>query len=309
MLRPTSAIPWRDVVAIHRLHTPLPVAYVCYALWGAAYATTAPAGILHLTVLAALVGNLLIFTAGLALNSLVDTASDQLHAEKNHLAHAVARRGRTTVMAYVVAEAALGTLLLAVASAVTQHVLPIVAGGAAVVAHLLYNLDPIRLKHRGLVGALMFGLASATLPGLASYGVLRASADTPDWLILTGLGVLSCGRTAWWSVPDLDADRRAGAATTAVRRGPVTAALIACLIMAAGLIVTGCGLGIRYGAAWAVVGVLVHAWVLLVAVTPLVRRDGHYLPSSRWMRTQALTLVTVGEMVLLAVPLLAPVLA
>jgi 4-hydroxybenzoate polyprenyltransferase len=293
--------PWRDLVVIHRLEFPFPVSYLAQASWGACLAATSAGQLLDMPVLLAILANLVLVTSGLALNVAVDVRTDSRHQDKHYLASAVTRLGRDRVLRWVVGETVAGLALATVVSVWTGHW--IVAGSAVVIVglHLLYNVEPVRLKRRGFAGVAVFGLSVVTMPCLLSYGAIRPTVDAPVWLIAAGLGVMAVGRTVWWSVPDRAADTATGMVTPAVRHGAGRALAAACLLMAAGLVLLGWGLWWRYGLAWALLGTAMYGVFLGNALT-LFRRE---VPSAVRLRTRALPLIMVGDVLVALIALTA----
>jgi lycopene elongase/hydratase (dihydrobisanhydrobacterioruberin-forming) len=116
------------------------------------------------------------------------------------------------------------------------------------------------------------------------------------------LGLYSAGRTAWWSVPDVDADRKAGAGTPSGRHGVARTTARSCLMMLTGLIALVGGLTWRYGPTWSI-ATLVHVVVLLIAAGPVLPARWQASPITVWMHTRLLFLVVLGEVLILAVPL------
>lgn len=291
----------RDLVVIHRLEFPFPVSYLAQASWGACLAVTSAGQLLDAVALLAILANLVLITAGLALNNAVDVRTDARHQDKHYLASAVTRFGRDRAFRWVAGETALGLALATVVSVRTGHWL--VAGSAVVIVvlHLLYNVEPVRLKRRGFAGAVVFGLSVVTVPCLLSYGAFRPTVDASVWLVAVGLGVMAAGRTVWWSVPDRAADIATGMATPTVRHGAVRALASACLIMAAGLVLLGWGLWWRYGPGWALAGMAMYGAFLGTALTQF-RRD---VPNAVRMRKRLLPLVMVGDVLLVPIALTA----
>lgn len=292
---------WRDIVVIHRLEFPFPVSYLAQASWGACLAVTSAGQLLDAPALLAIVANLLLVTAGLALNTAVDVRTDSRHQDKHYLASAVTRFGRDRALRWATTEMA-GALALAIlVTSWTGHWL--VAGSAIVIVvlHLLYNVEPVRVKRRGFLGVAVFGLSVVTMPCLLSYGAIRSTVDGSVWLIAVGLGVMAAGRTVWWSVPDRAADIATGMATPTVRHGAVRALASACLIMAAGMVLLGWGLWWRYGPAWALAGVAMYGAFLGIALTRL-RRE---MPSAVLLRKRAMPLVMVGDVLVVLIALAA----
>jgi 4-hydroxybenzoate polyprenyltransferase len=164
---------------------------------------------------------------------------------------------------------------------------------------LLYNLEPVRLKRRGLVGVTAFCLAVGVLPFLVSYHSVRPGLDAPIGAILAGQGLLAVGRMTLWSVPDRAADAGTGMRTPPVRYGAGPTLVLSCALMVAGLAATGWGVWWDFGAGWAIPAVAPHAVFLGGAV-----RSAGYGDSGR-MRRRDMPLVTIGELILAAIPLLA----
>ncbi|WP_186382737.1 UbiA family prenyltransferase [Amycolatopsis rhizosphaerae] len=309
MPQPTDSRILHDFLVIHRWQWPLPVAYLCYAGWGIAYAAPGLDHIPLLATVAVILANLFLFASGLALNTIADIDTDSRHGDKNYLTKAVFRVGVVRTRRWVTGEIAAG-LACAVSSAfLTGRPLVFVYAVTTAILHWSYNVEPVRLKHRGFPGAIAFGACSAALPCLTAFTAVAAGAGLPGLpvlLVFLGLGVLSGGRTAWWSVPDAEADAAAGAATPTVRHGTRRAVGLSCLIMLAGLVLIASGLRALSGPLWAIAGIAPHLLVLAFAARPLLATEhGDLLPSSAWLRTRGLPLVTLGEVVLLGVPLAA----
>lgn len=296
-----------DVAAVHRLQGPLPVAYVCYALWGAAYVAGQLRQLATGQVVAAAVANVLLLMAGLALNTLADMNDDRHDGGKNALVAAARRIGRTRLWRWVIVEGAAGLVLAGGVTVTTGRWLPTVAGLLTAGAHWLYNWGPAPqhrgFKHRGFSGAVVFGMTTGTLPCLLSAGAIRSDIPANVWLMFLGLGLYSAGRTAWWSVPDVEADRAVGAGTPSGRHGVARTAARSSLIMLAGLLTLAVAPAWRYGPWWACAAV-VHLVVLAIALGPVLPTPRlQDAPIARWLRTHLLDMVVVGEALILAVPL------
>jgi 4-hydroxybenzoate polyprenyltransferase len=295
---------WRDLVVIHRLEFPLPVTYLCYATWGACFATGDAGRLADGPILLAFVANALLILAGLALNVAADVRTDELHRDKSYLAGAVRRVGRRRVYGLAAAEAVAG-LGCAVAVSVATGRWTVTVAATALGMHLLYNVEPIRLKRRGFAGPAVFGMSVVGLPFLVAYCAARPDLEPRVLPILAGLTVLAIGRTAWWAVPDRVADTASGIATPPVRYGPARALALACLILLAGLVLLGWGLGWRYGLPWVAPGIAAHAAFLAAAIALAARTSDHALPSAVRMRRKGMTLVMVGEVTLTGLALVA----
>jgi len=300
-----GASAWRDIVVLHRLEFPLPVNYVCQASWGACFAVEGAQGLLDASVTAAIGVNLLLIVSALALNTAIDTPTDERHRDKNYLASAAARFGRARALRWAATEMAAGLALAVTISWWSGRWF--VAGMAAtcIAGQLLYNLEPMRLKRRGFAGAGVFGLSMTTLPCVLSYSAVRSGFDAAIWPVFIGLGVLAVGRTAWWSVPDRDADAATGITTPTVRYGAVRTLVLSCAVMMAGLGLLGWGLWSGYGRAWVLPGVMMHAVLVGGALALLRHTDDHALPSSVHMLRRAMPLVAIGDVLLAVIPLAA----
>jgi lycopene elongase/hydratase (dihydrobisanhydrobacterioruberin-forming) len=293
---------WRDVLAVHRLEFPFPVNYLCYATCGACFAAGDAARLLDLPALAAIIANLLLIVAGLALNTAADVRTDERHHERHHLAQAARRIGTARLVRWVVAELTVALLLACLAAAAAAG-RPLVAVTAVVIVVLqvLYNVEPVRLKRRGLTGVAAFCTAVLVLPFLLSYWVVRPDVDAASWLVVAGLGALSVGRMTSWSVPDRDADAATGLGTPAVRYGAAGALVRSVVVMIVGLVVTGWGLWWRFGPLWAVPLVALQGTFVLAQL-----RRGTDLASPRHIRHRVMPPATIAAVALTVVPLIAP---
>jgi 4-hydroxybenzoate polyprenyltransferase len=296
---------WRDFVVIHRLQFPLPVNYLCYAIWGCLFANGDVRRLLDPPAVLAIVANLLLIVAPLALNVAVDVATDSRHADKGYLAGAAGRFGQSRALNWAGAE-----MILALAAVLAIGIgwgrwWPLVSAEAIVFAHLLYNVEPVRLKRRGLAGSTAFGIASVGLPCLLGYTAVAAGTDTAVWLIIAGVAVLSIGRTVWWAVPDHAADTATGIATPAVRYGPARSLALACGILLGGLVLLGWGLWWRYGPGWCALGLAAHTVFLGIAVAQLPQTARGQLPNARRMLKGTMPVVTLGEVLIAIIPPLA----
>ncbi|NIH80193.1 UbiA family prenyltransferase [Amycolatopsis viridis] len=289
---------WREVLAVHRLHFPLPVSYLAYTCWGAAFA--GPRHLLDGPVLVTVAATLLALLAALAMNTAADMPTDELDADKAGLAGAARKVGRGRIMAWVAAEAGAALALAAVVAVWLARWAVVLVIAAVVVAHVLYNVEPVRLKRRGFAGPAVFGAGFLAVPGLASYLAVRPELEGSMVPVLAGLCVLGFGRTAWFSVPDHAVDARTGVGTPGARHGPRRTLVVSCLITAAGLALLGSGLWWRYGPGWAAFGVLGEG-SFLAGMGALRGPHGSW---SR-MRMAAAPAALAGDLTLVAIPFLA----
>lgn len=298
-LTATRRAPWaRDLYRVHRLEFPFPVAYVCHALWGACYAATEPGQLVRAPVVLAVVANLIPLVAQNVLNAAMDIPVDARTPGKSGIARAASRLGRTRLIALASAEMALA-LLLAVTVAVHLG-RPLVAAGVAlgIAVEHLYNLEPVRLKKRGLANPVSLGAHFSALPFLSTAAAVRPDLPGFLWPLVLGLWLLLIGRTLWWSLPDAAADRAAGLAPPAVRYGSSRALLLAAAATAAALTLIAWGLTWSLGPTAALLGTAGCGLFLIskLRMTATALRALH----ERHMRRHTLTFV-VGADALLAV--------
>lgn len=287
------------MVVIHRLQFPLPINYVCYAVWGPFFADPAAARSLDPAALLAVVANLLVIVAPLALNVAVDMATDQHHADKGYLATAAGRFGRTRALNWAAAEIITALAAVLAIGVVWDRWWPLITAQAIVGAHLLYNVEPVRLKRRGVTGSIVFGWASVGLPILLGYTALTSAVPATIWLVIVGAALLSIGRTIWWAVPDHEADAATGIGTPTVRYGQPRTLALACAVVLAGLGMLGWGLWWRYGR-WSLLGVAAHATFLGLALNQLRLTRRGAPPRAKVMLKQTLPVAALGD-VLIAV--------
>lgn len=301
MPRLATRTAWQDFVVIHRLHFPLPVNYACYAVWGILFAQTGQERLLTVPAILAFAANLVLIVAPLALNVAVDVPTDSRHVEKRHLAGAAGRFGRARALEWASTELLLGAASVLAIGIGRGRWQPLACASAIVLAQLLYNVEPFRLKRRGLAGSVAFGVASVGLPCLLGYTAVRSDVGTAMWLVVAGVSVLSVGRTVWWALPDYAADTASGIATPTVRYGLVRTHRLACGLLVGGLVLLAWGLWWRYGPGWAALGVAAHG-VFLGAVVAQFRGTP---PDARNMLRRTMPVVTLGEVLIALVPLAA----
>ncbi|HVW44938.1 MAG TPA: UbiA family prenyltransferase [Amycolatopsis sp.] len=303
MQRLASRTAWQDFVVIHRLQFPLPVNYLCYAVWGILFAHTGRGPLLTVPAILAFAANLLLIIAPLALNVAIDVPTDSRHADKSYLAGAAGRFGRSRALDWANAELLAGLGAVLAIGIGWGRWGPLACASAIVLAQVLYNLEPVRLKRRGFAGSAAFGVASVGLPCLLGYTAVRGDVGGDLWLIVAGVSVLSVGRTVWWALPDLAADTATGMATPAVRYGLLRTHRLVCWLLAAGLALLAWGLGWRYGPAWAALGVAAHVVFFGVALAQLPAAARGHAPSARSMLKRTMPIVTLGEVLIALVPL------
>lgn len=290
----------RDVIRVHRLEFPFPVAYVCHALWGACYAATPPERLLRGPVLLAVLANLIPLVAQNVLNAAMDIPIDVRTPGKSGIARAAVRLGRPRLVGIATAEMSLA-LVLATGVAVHLH-RPLVAVGVAagILIEYLYNLEPVRLKKRGLANPVSLGAHFSVLPFLSTANAVRPDFAGYLWPLAFGLWLLLVGRTLWWSIPDAAADRAAGLAPPAVRYGQERALVLASACTAFALVLLAWGLAWALNPVAGVIGVAAAGLFLgsKLRLTPGALRTLH----ERHMRHRTLVLVLVADIVIVILP-------
>ncbi|MGH3828995.1 MAG: UbiA family prenyltransferase [Pseudonocardiaceae bacterium] len=262
---------WRDVVRVHRLEHPFPINYLCYAVMGACYGVRDAHQLFAAPVLLAVIANIFSFVGVNPLNALVDIPTDALTQGKDDVAHAALRLGRHHAIGWTVAETTFALAAAITAALWLGRALIAVGVGLSIALCLLYNLEPVRLKRRGLANPIAIALAMGPLQSLVSYSAVRADLTASAWLVFIGLGTLLTGRCLWWTLPDETGDQAAGMTTPTVRYGASRTILIACNTTVLGLGLLGWGLWWRYGPLWALLGVAINSPFLLSELA-LLRR-------------------------------------
>lgn len=302
-LTATRRAPWaRDLIRVHRLEFPFPAAYVCHALWGACYAATSPQQLLRAPVLLAVLANLIPLVAQNVLNAAVDIPIDARTPGKSGIARAAIRLGRTRLVGIATAEMSLA-LLAATAVAVHLH-RPLVAAGVAagILIEYLYNLEPVRLKKRGLANPVSLGAHFSALPFLSTANAVRPDLPGYLWPLAFGLWFLLIGRTLWWSIPDASADRASGLTPPAVRYGAERALLMASASTAVALVLLAWGLAWALNPVAALIGIAAASLFLLskLRLTATILHSLH----ERHMRHRALLPVLVADVLLVVLPII-----
>ncbi|MFS0694432.1 UbiA family prenyltransferase [Streptomyces nitrosporeus] len=291
----------RDLYRVHRLEYPFPVAYMCHALWGACYAASEPGQLLRPPVLLAVVANLIPLVAQNVLNAATDIAVDARTAGKSGIARAALRLGRPRLIGIASAEMAVALLL---ACGVALHLgrpLVAVGVGAAILVECLYNLEPVRLKKRGLANPVSLGLHFSLLPCLSTFNTVRPDFPGFMWPLFLGLWLLLIGRTLWWSLPDATADRSVGLTPPAVRFGLSRTLALASAATAAALALIAWGLAWSLGPFSALVGTT-GCSIFLISKARLTTINLRTLNEAH-MRRHTLTFVVTADLILALLPL------
>ncbi|MFW6384075.1 MAG: prenyltransferase [Halodesulfurarchaeum sp.] len=217
-------------------------------LVGAVYGAPRPDAVTSLPV-ALLFGYFLVPANGYlyGINDRFDRDTDRHNPKKE--GREARYRERWPVTLVVVAS---GVLLLPVAAALPRITWGYLGGW--IVLATAYSVPPARLKARPLLDSLSNGLY--VLPGMAAYAALAG--QHPTLAAVLGAWTWSMAMHTFSAIPDVEADRAAGVATTATWLGP-RGALWYCGVMWAGAAV---GFGLvdwRLGAVMAAYPLLLSA--------------------------------------------------
>jgi 4-hydroxybenzoate polyprenyltransferase len=284
---------------------PFAVHFLCHAVWGACWATTTSGQLLTLPVLAVVLANLCHMVGASVLNAALDIDADSRNPHKRDVAGAATRLGWRLLLGLGVSELALALAIAGVVS-ISLARFPIYAWTAAIVIlHVLYNVEPVRLKRRGLANPLALGLTYATLPAVPAYFAVRPHMAPWMWLGLFGMLLLTTGRNLWWSIPDRDADMSVNDMTAAVRLGVFRSLAVACALTALGTVLIGASLWWQWGPLWALSGVLASSAFLIVNLRQLRNASGGPQLNARRMRRRDLPSALVADVVLALIPLVA----
>jgi 4-hydroxybenzoate polyprenyltransferase len=255
---------WR----VHRLEL-LP-GYLLQASWAVVVAAAHIRDVVSVKALVAFAIVMLLRAASITLNSAVDVETDLANADKRFVGTAVNRLGRNTVLAFSAAEATLAVALSVGLGAWVHR--PLLAGVALVwvAGQLMYNLEPFRIKRRGHLNPIWYGLTYG-LPSVLLGFMATQSPETPRgaWLLLGGIALYVTGVTFWWTGSDAQADRDAGLATPSVRHGVLQTLWVGWVLIAITWCLIGWGLTIRYGLGWALFGIA-GGLCFLVMTLPLL---------------------------------------
>lgn len=285
---------WRDVVAVHRLHFPLPLNYVVYALWGCFFAVDLGQVTVPITVLA-MAANVLLIIGPLALNVAADVATDAQDNVKRPLSVAAGRLGGARVLLLGLGEMAGALVLVLVIGLVWTRWWPTVWALTVVVPQLAYNLEPVRLKRHGLAGSAVIGITPVGPPLLLSYTALNPHVSVPVWLVALGISAISTGRTIWWALPDAAADAATGMRTPPVRYGPTGALKLACVLHLCGIVTLGAGLWWQFNVGWCLLGIAGHVVFLAIMMRSLYDHLSSQVPNVKRLVGRTLPLMTLGD--------------
>jgi 4-hydroxybenzoate polyprenyltransferase len=296
----------RDLVTVHRMEYPLSVHYLGYAVLGACYAVDSAGGLLTLPAILAMLANLALVVSMNSLNTASDVDTDTRSGDKGYVSGAAVRLGRRRLLGLAAGEMTFALAVTAVLTGWTGRWYLVASAALVVVLHLLYNLEPVRLKRRGSANPVTLGISLGLLPCVVAYGTLRPGFEPSVWPILLAWAVLTTGRAWWWSLPDRAADAATGMGTPVVRHGAVRTLVVCAVLTGLGLGLLGWGLWWRYGPLWALAGVAISAG-FLAYVLPLLPRRGRAgkVPNANRMRRRGMSLVVLANVVVALIPLVA----
>ena len=294
----------RDLVTVHRLEYPLSVHYLGYAVLGACYAADAAADLVTLPAILAVLTNLALVVSMNSLNTAADVATDSQSDDKGYVSSAAVRLGRPKLVWLAAGEMTFALAVTTALSVWTGRWYLVASTALVVLLHLLYNLEPVRLKRRGCANPASLGISLGLLPCVISYGALRPDFEPSVWPILVAWAVLITGRAWWWSLPDRAADAATGMGTPAVRHGAVRTLVVCGVLTGLGLVLLGWGLWWRYGPLWGLAGVAISTG-FLAYVLPLLPDGGRAgkAPNATRMRRRGMSLVVLANVVVALIPL------
>jgi 4-hydroxybenzoate polyprenyltransferase len=279
--------------------------YFFVLIWGMFVAATKPSDLWSAAALLALFINGLSLFSGFVLNAFSDYPIDRRSRIKGYVADAVERVGLRTTWVMYWTEQALTVAAAVAVSLLLDNWLFVIVKLAGIVAGIMYNAEPIRMKRRGIWNPIMLAIRFGFVPGMIAYFAVRDSmTDVGAWIMLLGATMLSFSRGFWNSVADTDEDRAENIVTPSVLYGPrvAMASAVASLVVACALI--GVGLGLLLGPWYAIgglagsAGAAVFRYLLLrrigddrAAITllsgPIRRRDATWSKATYWTITAA----------------------
>ncbi len=297
---------WRDVARIHRMDYPFPINYLCHAMVGACYGMTSVDQLALVPTLVVILANFIVIVAQNPLNGARDIVSDSMNPDKDTISAATQRLGANRCILIAAVEMMIALAMTAVVSVALDRPAAVIVLAACVAIHLLYVLEPVRLKKRGYANPITFGLLFGPLPCIVSYGVVRTELLLWAWLLFTGIGLTVTARVLWWSLPDRAADEAVGDRTVAVRSGARRALVVAIVVYAAGLILIGWAAWRHIGVLWALVAVAANS-------APLAKQLGQlrhttktdFAVDSTRLRVGSMSLVALADVVLVVIPIVA----
>jgi len=296
---------WPSLYWVHRLEYPFSIAYLCHAVWGASWAVANPRQLLTAPVLAIVLANYSHQVGEVVLNAALDVDADARNPQKHQVASASQRLGRRALLGLATIELALPVLIAGTVSIALSR--PSIAVWMAIIVALqvLYNLEPVRLKRRGMANPVTLALTYSALPALPVYLAVRPDVTPWTWLVLLGVLCTATGRTLWWALPDRAADIEANDSTPVVRLGVHRSLLVACLLSTVGVALIGVSLWWRYGPVWALLGMASASLFLVVKLRQLGRVSEAGVFRAVRMRRRDLPLALATDLAVVVIPLAA----
>jgi lycopene elongase/hydratase (dihydrobisanhydrobacterioruberin-forming) len=280
--------------------------YFLVLVWGMFVAARQLSDLWSAAAILALFINGLSLFSGFVLNAYSDYPIDRRSQIKGYVADAVERVGLRRTLVLYWTEQALTVAAAAAISVLLHNWLFVAVKLTGIVAGILYNAEPFRMKRRGIWNPVMLAVRFGFVPGMIAYFAVHGSMSAAgSWVLLLGAATLSFSRGFWNSVSDTEEDRSEDILTPAVLHGPraamvstVSALVPACVMICAGLWML---LGPLYALAGVsgAAGATVYRFLLLRRVGddgaaiallsgPIRRID------SRWSKATYLTITLVG---------------
>jgi lycopene elongase/hydratase (dihydrobisanhydrobacterioruberin-forming) len=232
------------VAAIKTLHRfEIGPIYFLVLVWGMFVAAHRLSDLWSVAAILALFINGLSLFSGFVLNAYSDYPIDRRSQIKGYIADAVERVGLRRTLALYWSEQALTVAAAAAISVLLHNWLFVAVKLTGIVAGILYNAEPFRMKRRGIWNPVMLAVRFGFVPGMIAYFAVHGSmTDAGSWVLLLGAAMLSFSRGFWNSVSDTEEDRSENILTPAVLHGPraamastVAGLVPACVLICAGL--------------------------------------------------------------------------
>ncbi len=220
----------------------------------------------------------LLFNVGDMVNCWFDRDVD-LH-RKTHLAEAIARVGRGSLLAQIVISARIATALAVQLALTLDRPWLAPAGLLGAILGAGYTAPPLRLKSRGVVQLAAYVGLLFVAPMLMVAGVFSERPSVEVLLASLSFGAMQTGVLLVNTAEDLDEDEREGIRTVAVALGARGSIVLARALVLCGGVLLAIGLGSELGWAWR------------VAMVPLL---GVALWNTRWLHALATRLAPLDE--------------
>lgn len=280
--------------------------YFLVIVWGMFVAARRPGDLWSTAAILALFINGLSLFSGFCLNNYSDYPIDRRSQVKGYIADAVERIGLRSTLAMYWVEQALTVAAAAVASVLLHNWLFVIVKVVGIVAGMMYNGEPFRMKRRGIWNPIMLSIRLGFVPALIAFlAVHGGTIGAGGWMALLGAALLSFSAGFWNSVMDTDEDRAENIVTPAVRYGPRAAMVVAVASLAPACALIAAGLWLVLGPFYALVGVAGTAGGTLFRFLLLRRvsddrsaiallNSGVRHAESRWCQASYATLILAG---------------